>query len=161
MSVHETTRRVIETLARATARYPPGAAVVEANRVAPSVLQVRPSGGNGAYARLDLEVDPGGRVIYIRVGMDGTLDLPAGKGWVDPAFASYLDAIEQLARAVIEGRVREEVWRTTAGRITRSRVVVELHRGPFPITRGLLVPWRGRPTETIDYSPYPGLEQPR
>jgi hypothetical protein len=93
------------TLERVATSYPRGTAITERLSSSPTSMRIRPGLPCTGCAVLDIDVGGDGEVVYLGVGHDTVLDYGTGKRWIDPRFQSYLDATEQFAQAVIEGRV--------------------------------------------------------
>lgn len=154
--IHALVASALEALA---GTYPPGSVAVDSDPEGVSV-RVRPvmPVPDRVCAPLDVDIDPDGRAVYLAIGRDGALDMPTGEGWIDPRFTSYMDGVTKVARAVIEGRVREDVWRDSSGRVTSSCVLVDLAQTPLRIVHGVALHRSAGPSESLDYSAYPGID---
>jgi len=154
--VHASVASALEALART---YPSGSVSVDPDPKGVTV-RVRPVTPlpDGVCAPFDVDIDPGGRAVYLAIGRDGSLDMPTGDGWIDPRFTSYLDGVTKVARAVIEGRVREDVWRDSSGRVTSSCVLVDLGETPLRIVHGVALHRSADPSESLNYGAYPGID---
>jgi hypothetical protein len=92
--------------------------------------------------------------VVVEVGADSRFEIQIGGRWRRFAPDSALDEVEALVRAVVDGRIREQIWSSDEG-IAKSKITVRIgDREVRGSTRSLGIPMRGATESVIDYAPY-------